>query len=84
MEKVKLSCKGQLVLPKPIRDVHQWGVGTEFLVRDTGSLIILEPIPRFAKTQLEAPDAPSIRKGRTLTLEDMETAVKVEAGRHKK
>jgi bifunctional DNA-binding transcriptional regulator/antitoxin component of YhaV-PrlF toxin-antitoxin module len=84
VDKVKLSCKGQLVLPKPIRDVHQWGVGTEFIVRDTGAVIVLEPVPRFAATQLEQSDTPSAYKGKKLTLEDMENAVKVEAGRHRK
>ena len=84
MDKVKLSCKGQFVLPKPIRDVHQWGVGTEFLVRDTGGAIILEPLQRFTPTQLEPPDAPSIYKGKILTLKDMESAIKMEAGRHRK
>lgn len=84
MDKVKLSCKGQFVLPKPIRDVHHWGVGTEFIVRDTGSAIILEPVPRFAATQLEPPDAPSVYKGKSLTLGDMKNAAKMEAGRHRK
>ncbi len=84
MDKVKLSCKGQFVLPKPIRDVHQWGVGTEFFVRDAGDAIILEPVPRFAPTLLESPDAPSVYKGKALTLEDMKSAVKKEAGSHRK
>lgn len=84
MDKVKLSCKGQFVLPKPIRDAHQWGVGTEFLVRDAGDAIILEPVPRFEPTLLESPYTPSIYKGKALTLEEMKNAVKVEAGRHRK
>ncbi len=84
MDKVKLSCKGQFVLPKSIRDVHQWGVGTEFFVRDAGDAIILEPVPRFAPTVLESPDTASIYQGRTLTLEDMKNAVQKEAGRHRK
>lgn len=84
MDKVKLSCKGQFVLPKPIRDVHQWGEGTEFFVRDAGDAIILQPVPRFSPTHLEPADGPSVYRGKALTLEDMEKAVKKEAGRHRK
>ncbi|MHB8883195.1 MAG: AbrB/MazE/SpoVT family DNA-binding domain-containing protein [Thermodesulfovibrionales bacterium] len=84
MARVKLSCKGQFVLPKSIRDMHRWGEGTEFFVRDTGNVIILEPVPLFAPTQLESTDATSVYKGRTLTLEDMKIAAHKEAVRHKK
>jgi len=32
MDTTKLSSKGQVVLPKSVRDQHGWGEGTEFVV----------------------------------------------------
>jgi len=42
MESVKLSSKGQVVIPKRMRDRYRWRAGTELAVRDTGSGIALE------------------------------------------
>lgn len=38
--------------------------------------------PDFAPTQLESPDTPSVYAGPPLSLEEMEEAVRVEAGKH--
>ena len=35
MDTTKLSSKGQVVLPKSVRDQHGWGEGTEFVVEST-------------------------------------------------
>jgi AbrB family looped-hinge helix DNA binding protein len=45
METAKLTSKGQLVIPKRIRDAVQAKVGTRFNVRVEGRRIVLE-IPR--------------------------------------
>jgi len=39
----KLSTKGQVVLPKPIRAAHRWRPGTEFIVEEHGEGILLKP-----------------------------------------
>ena len=41
MEKTRLSSKGQLIIPKAVRDAHGWGEGTEFTVEDTKDGIVL-------------------------------------------
>jgi AbrB family looped-hinge helix DNA binding protein len=41
---VKLSSKGQLVIPKPIREALRLHAGTRFDVRLRGGKIILEPV----------------------------------------
>jgi AbrB family looped-hinge helix DNA binding protein len=83
METVKLSSKGQFILPKVIRDRHHWEAGTEFVVIDRGSELIIKPTRVFPPTELEPPDIPSLHRGKPLSLEEMERAIMVEAGKHK-
>jgi AbrB family looped-hinge helix DNA binding protein len=83
METVKLSSKGQFILPKTIRDRHHWDTGTEFVIIDRGTELVIKPTKLFPPTVLEAPDVPSIYKGKPLSLEEMEQAIQAEAGKHK-
>jgi AbrB family looped-hinge helix DNA binding protein len=50
VETVKLSTKGQLVIPKEIRKTHHLAVGTEFAVSFVGAEIRLTPLPMFPRT----------------------------------
>ncbi len=47
----KLSSRGQLVIPKQVRDAHQWSENTEFSVREQGDGIFLTPLPAKAKSR---------------------------------
>ena len=51
METAKLTSKGQLVIPKRIRDAVQAKVGTRFSVRVEGRCIVLE-IPRHKEMKV--------------------------------
>ncbi len=82
MEFVKLSSKGQFIIPKSIRKRHHWEAGTEFVIIDRGAELVIKPAKYFQETKLESPDAPSIYHGKPLSLDDMERAVKAEAGKH--
>jgi AbrB family looped-hinge helix DNA binding protein len=82
METVKLSSKGQFILPKSIRDRHHWDAGTEFVIIDRGGELVIKPTRVFPPTELEPPDTPSVYRGRPLSLEEMEQAVLAEAGKH--
>jgi len=53
METTRLSTKGQITVPKEIRDSHSWGAGTEFTVEETRDGLMLRPVNRFPKTKLE-------------------------------
>ncbi len=44
METTRLSSKGQIILPKAVRDTHHWTPGTNFSVEDTGDGVPLRPI----------------------------------------
>lgn len=83
METVKLSSKGQFILPKSIRDRHHWEAGTEFVIIDRGAELVIKPTRVFPPTELESADTPSVYQGRPLSLEEMEQAVSTEAGKHK-
>jgi len=49
METTKLTSKGQVVIPKPIRDRLHLLAGTEFKVTGSGTRIIMEPLIRKAR-----------------------------------
>ncbi len=42
----KLSSKGQIVLPKAVRDANGWTAGTELEVINRGSEVVLRPKSR--------------------------------------
>ena len=52
MGTTRLSTKGQIILPKKIRDSRAWGPGTKFTVEETGDGILLRPADRFPESSL--------------------------------
>lgn len=64
METVKLSTKGQLVIPKEIRKAHHLVVGTEFVVSFVGDEIRLTPLPVFPRTTVAAAAGLLAKRGR--------------------
>jgi AbrB family looped-hinge helix DNA binding protein len=53
METTRLSSKGQLVLPKAIRDADHWPEGTEFVVERVPEGVLLRPVHPLPVTRLE-------------------------------
>jgi AbrB family looped-hinge helix DNA binding protein len=45
MENTRVSTKGQIVLPKPVRESHQWDCGQELIVIDLPDCVILKARP---------------------------------------
>jgi AbrB family looped-hinge helix DNA binding protein len=43
MGTIKLSRKGQVIIPKALRETYNWQAGLEFMVIDTGDGILLKP-----------------------------------------
>lgn len=86
METTQLSSKGQLVLPQRLRKVHGWRPGTVFTVKEVPEGVLLAPVARppvFSPTRVEDVFGIGRRKGRRLSLQDMDAAVRSEATRHK-
>ena len=53
MKTVRLSSKGQLVLPRVLRESHRWETGQEFMVLDTEEGVLLKPVSPFPATRLD-------------------------------
>ena len=53
METTRLSTKGQIILPKGIRDSRAWAPGTEFEVEETGDGVLLRAAAHFPDANLE-------------------------------
>ena len=83
MDTVKLSSKGQFILPKAIRDRHHWDTGTEFIIIERGGELVIKPSRVFPATELEPPEAPSVYRGKPLSVEEMDQAVLAEAAKHR-
>jgi len=54
METTRLSTKGQIILPKQIRDARSLEPGVEFTVEDTEDGILLRPVTRSPRVSIEA------------------------------
>ena len=46
--RARISSKGQLVLPKAVRDAHGLGAGSEVDIESMGETIVLRPLPKKA------------------------------------
>ena len=76
----RLSTKGQMILPKAIRERRKWGVGTELSVEDTPDGVLIRAAvtkPIFPPTRIEdvAGCLKPFYNGPRLTLEDMDRAI---------
>jgi AbrB family looped-hinge helix DNA binding protein len=78
METTRLSSKGQIILPKAVRDLHHWAPGMDFSVEDTGDGVLLRPIQASQPTRLDD-IAGSLRvKGPARTIQEMDSAIDAE------
>jgi AbrB family looped-hinge helix DNA binding protein len=80
----RLSSKGQVIIPKDVRERHGWTAGTTFTVEERGGDVVLRPRPRPGAKSLK--DLIGILKydGPPKTIEEMdagiETAIREEWG----
>ena len=76
-----VSTKGQVILPKAIRDKRRWDVGTRLTVEDTANGVLLRAAPVFAPTRPEDVFASLAFEGPPKTLDEMEAGIAAEAKR---
>lgn len=81
MQTTRLSSKGQIIIPKAVRDAHGWGPGTEFEIEDAGGAIVLRPVRGFPRTTIEEAFGCLHWDGPPKTLKDMEEGIVREARR---
>ena len=75
-----VSTKGQVILPKAIRDQLHWNAGTRLLVEHTAEGVLLKPITTaFAPTRPEDVFGCLAYNGEPKSLEQMDAGIAAEA-----
>ena len=83
MQTTKLSSKGQIIIPKSLRNRYHWDIGQKLSVIDTGDGILLKTLQPFKNTDLE--DVAGILKysGKKISIDQMNKAIEKGAMEHK-
>jgi AbrB family looped-hinge helix DNA binding protein len=76
-----VSTKGQVILPKSIREQRHWAAGTRLVVESTAEGVLLKAAPSFAPTRPEDVFGCLRYDGPPKTLEEMEAGIAAEAKR---
>lgn len=75
MTNTRLSSKGQVIIPKVVRESHHWRSGQTLEVIDTPEGVLLRSKPPFAPTTLDEVAGSLPYAGPTVTLDEMEQAI---------
>jgi len=75
METTRLSSKGQVILPKAIRENYHWSAGTELEIEECPDGIVLRPKKPVPTTQLSDVVGCAGYRGPAKTLEEMDEAI---------
>ena len=76
-----VSTKGQIILPKAVRERRRWAPGTRLVVEDAGEGVLLKPAPVFPPTRPEEVFGSLSYKGKPKTLQEMDAGIAAEAKR---
>ena len=75
MSTARLSSKGQLIIPKPIRKAHGWDTGQELDVIDTEEGIFLKSKSPFKQSTMDEVVGSLPYTGEPKTVEQMHEAI---------
>lgn len=75
VEITRLSSKGQIVLPKALRDASHWGPGTEFTVEAAKDGVFLRHVQSFPPTRLDDLVGCLPVKGKPRSIAEMHRAI---------
>lgn len=76
-----VSTKGQVILPKAIRDALKWDAGTRLSVENTKDGVLLKARPLFRPTTIDEVYGCLKYDGPPLSIEEMDAAIVREAKR---
>jgi AbrB family looped-hinge helix DNA binding protein len=76
MEVTRLSSKGQVIIPKPLRAAHHWEAGQELMAIDVGDGILLKPKKPFPETTLDQVAGCLKYSGKPKSLNELEDAIR--------
>jgi AbrB family looped-hinge helix DNA binding protein len=79
--KTTVSTKGQVILPKAIREQRHWSAGTELVVEDTPDGVLLRAAPVFAPTRPDEVFGSLPWQGPEKSIAEMKAAIAAEAKR---
>ncbi|MEW5964881.1 MAG: AbrB/MazE/SpoVT family DNA-binding domain-containing protein [Pseudomonadota bacterium] len=75
MDTTRLSSKGQVIIPKDVRDAKGWKPGDEFVVESRPDGVLLKRRKPFKTTTLDEVVGSGGYKGPPLSIEEMNAAV---------
>ena len=75
MNTTKLSSKGQVIIPKPLRSAHHWESGQELVVIDVGDGILLKSKTPFEQTDISEVASCLKFNGKPKSIDDMDAAI---------
>ena len=75
MAKTRMSSKGQVIIPKAVRERQGWQPGTELEVEDQGDVVVLRRAPLFPRTTLEEVRGCLKYDGPPRTVEEMDQGI---------
>ncbi|OIO71294.1 MAG: AbrB family transcriptional regulator [Zetaproteobacteria bacterium CG_4_9_14_3_um_filter_49_83] len=75
MSTARLSSKGQLIIPMPIRKAHGWDAGQELEVIDSEEGLFLKTKKPFRETSIDEVAGSLPCSGKARSLADMEQAI---------
>jgi AbrB family looped-hinge helix DNA binding protein len=75
METTRLSSKGQVIIPKPLRTAHHWTTGQELVAIDVGDGVLLKPKSPFSEKAIEDVASSLKYSGKTKSLDEMAAAI---------
>jgi AbrB family looped-hinge helix DNA binding protein len=75
MERTRLSSKGQVVLPKSVRNTRGWQPGTEFAIEEVPEGVLLRALKPFQSASFDEVFGCLKYRGRAKTLRQMENAI---------
>jgi len=84
VETTKLSSKGQVVLPKSLREEHGWAPGTEFEVESTADGVRLRAKGPFPRTELGQIFGSVSYAGPARTLKELDEGIRAEVARRQR
>ena len=76
MQTTRLSSKGQVIIPKAIREAYHLDVGQELEVEITTQGILLKAKKAFSKTSVDDVAGCLAYQGKAKTIEEMDDAIR--------
>ncbi len=83
MDITRLSSKGQVILPKSVRDARHWASGTAFSVELVGDGVLLRPLKQGGTSRLEDVAGCLRVSGPARAVDEMDGAILAETRRRR-